>query len=175
MARPCWGKRKERREREKERKKETKRNLRKGEITFLVASDISETQQTALMGQGKKMIGVWWVWGCRCRKEILALPKQLTTWSSLSPSSLPSRSLAAYQQTTEAQDLVGSAESRVQTGAKGIKVWHGHLPCTQHLGTKGRRIRHLRSYSAIAKGSHGQYNETKLKIYNIKEKEKEAP
>lgn len=46
--------------------------------------------------------------------------------------------------------------------------------CAQHLGTKGRRIRRLWSYSAIDEGSHGQYNETKLKIYNIKEKEKEA-
>lgn len=35
--------------------------------------------------------------------------------------------------------------------------------CAKHLKTKGRRIRHLRSYSAIAKGSRGQYNETKLK------------
>lgn len=46
--------------------------------------------------------------------------------------------------------------------------------CAQHLGTKGRRIRRLRSYSAIDEGSHGQYNETKLKMYNIKEKEREA-
>lgn len=44
---------------EKGRKREIKRNLRKGEKTFLVASDIPETQLTALMGQGKKTIGVW--------------------------------------------------------------------------------------------------------------------
>lgn len=83
MARPCWEKRKERKEQkekgeEKERKRETKRNLRKGEITFLVVSDIPET-----LGQGKKTIGVWWVWGCRWWEKILALPKQLTTWRSL--------------------------------------------------------------------------------------------
>lgn len=46
---------------------------------------------------------------------------------------------------------------------------------TQHLGTKGRRIGSLRPYSAIAEGSHGLHNEIKLKIDNIKEKEKEAP